>query len=476
MENASEGVSVPSVASEFLGACLPDRRLGARLIRIAEACCSAPEKGFPQVAGSDSQLEGIYRFLRNRRVSYGAVMEAHVERTAERVQAVGTAVVVHDTTEMQFRGEVRREGLGFLRGKDQGFLVHCALAVAADGSKRPLGVMGLKPWVRSGPARSESMPPHRSGSEYAKQTDKESDRWAELVEQSAKRCGDAKLVHVMDREADAYPLLNRMRKQGHAFVVRMARNRVVSAEGSDEWERLSAVVSRAEDLLEVEVPLSRRKGSNVPRARRAFAPRDSRIARLRFSAARVSIKRPHYLSDVPASLPINVVRVHEVGAPEGTDPVEWVLATSEPIESREDVEAIVNFYRTRWLIEEFFKSLKTGCSFEHRQLESYHALLNALALFVPIAWQLLLLRNLARTKPNEPASAVLSQNQVQVLVACSKKRLPSSPTVREALYAVAALGGHLRNNGDPGWQVLGRGIEKLLVLEVGWNASRKRDQ
>jgi hypothetical protein len=35
------------------------------------------------------------------------------------------------------------------------------------------------------------------------------------------------------------------------------------------------------------------------------------------------------------------------------------------------------------------------------------------------------------------------------------------------MLAVAALGGHLKNNGEPGWIVLGRGMEDLLLLEHG---------
>ena len=30
------------------------------------------------------------------------------------------------------------------------------------------------------------------------------------------------------------------------------------------------------------------------------------------------------------------------------------------------------------------------------------------------------------------------------------------------------FGGHLRGNGEPGWQVLGRAYESLLLVEFGW--------
>jgi IS4 transposase len=50
-----------------------------------------------------------------------------------------------------------------------------------------------------------------------------------------------------------------------------------------------------------------------------------------------------------------------------------MLYTSEPIDTAEQLLTIVDQYRSRWVIEEFFKALKTGCAFEKRQLESYRA-------------------------------------------------------------------------------------------------------
>jgi hypothetical protein len=50
--------------------------------------------------------------------------------------------------------------------------------------------------------------------------------------------------------------------------------------------------------------------------------------------------------------------------------------------------------------------------------------------------------------------------------------LSATPTNCEVYSALAALGGHLRSNGEPGWIVLGRAYEKLLVLEQGWLAAQ----
>jgi len=153
-----------------------------------------------------------------------------------------------------------------------------------------------------------------------------------------------------------------------------------------------------------------------------------------------------------------------------------LLFTTLPVDSKTQIALVVDHYRTRWTIEEFNKALKTGCAYEKRQLESEHTLFNLLAILVPVAWRLLLLRSLARDHADAPATEALTPTQIQVLAATSHRKLSSDPTVREALLAVAGLGGHIKNNGEPGWAVIGRGFEELLLLERGWNAAKRSDQ
>jgi len=72
----------------------------------------------------------------------------------------------------------------------------------------------------------------------------------------------------------------------------------------------------------------------------------------------------------------------------------------------------------------------------------------ALAIFLPIAWQLLLLRSLARAQPDEPTALVLTTSQCEGLrAAVPALELPARPTVAPALRAVAYLGGHFTKRG-----------------------------
>jgi hypothetical protein len=121
---------------------------------------------------------------------------------------------------------------------------------------------------------------------------------------------------------------------------------------------------------------------------------------------------------------------------------------------------------------QFFKALKTGCAIEKRQPGDLHALSNALALFILIAWQLLLLESEARERPHSPAKGVLSADELNVLRAVSRLPLPAEPTTLQAMLAIAALGGHLKHNGPPGWQTLASGLHTLLILVAAWNLRR----
>ncbi len=46
------------------------------------------------------------------------------------------------------------------------------------------------------------------------------------------------------------------------------------------------------------------------------------------------------------------------------------------------------------------------------------------------------------------------------------------PTNEEAAKALGKLGRLRRSNDPPGWAILGRALERLLIMEIGWNLHR----
>lgn len=439
---------------ELVGAQFGDVRLTRRLEKIAADLEANPKASFPVAADDPAALEATYRFLANDSVTPERILGPHLTMTVERAVAAKTVLVAHDSTECRFTGE--REVLGRLGSDDaKGFLAHVALALRADETREPLGVLGIEPMFRN----ATKAPRHASG-------DGELKRWWQMVVAVEQRlAARASAIHLMDCEADAYWLFARMIEGQHRFVIRLRWDRRISVPQPGAF-RLGEKLAMAEHLVTRDVPLARRLPPRSTKDRKAHPPRSARLATLSISGVRVTTPRPPY-SEGPPSITFHVVHVIELQPPMGEAPIEWRLATTEPIDTPADLERIVDVYRARWVIEEYFKALKTGCSFEKRQLTSRKTILNALALFVPVAWRLLRIRSVARSDEGRPAAELLTPLQHQILVKHPKLRMPISATAADALGVIARLGGHIKNNGAPGWQVLGRGFEKLLVMEQG---------
>lgn len=455
--------------SDELGAAeLGDKRLNRRLATIVEQLITEPDASFPAAAGGDASLEATYRFLNNESVTPAGILAPHVAATVRRATESDLILVAHDTTDMEFHGEA---DVGWIDRRRRGFLAHFALAITADDARRPLGVLGLRTLFRQGERKSR-----RTRKQRRFNSDSEERRWGDLVDDvEAALAGRARAIHIMDREADSYRLFSAFIAQERRFVVRMSFDRRVVDDG--ECQKVSDVLRKATAVLTREVPLAPRPRPPGTFVRRAHPPREARIATLSVSAQRIVLKRSDWAGNHgPLQLPVHVVRVWEENPPPNVPPVEWRLITTEPIDTPDDVARIVDIYRARWIIEEYFKALKTGCAFERRQLQNRRALLNALAVFAPIAWQLLLLRALSRLSPTKPATEALTPLRLTLLERHPRVKLPAGATLHEAMLAIAQLGGHIRNNGEPGWLVLGRGYEKLLLLEEGARLTLSCDQ
>ncbi len=455
------------VVREFEGATLGDQRRLTRLKRLGQALSVDPSASIPNATKTEAGLEAAYRFLGNSAVSVDGILAGHFQQTAARAALEPVVLAVHDTTIFKFKGE--REGLGPAHG-GRGFYTHVTLLVAPGEERTPLGVIALQKWKRKEAGKKKKkkqQKQNKSGQSF------EAMRWKEGAALAESRVSDcSSLVHIMDREGDSYDLWAQLADGKSRFVIRNSRNRNV-ADGSS----LVDTIAGAEVVVEREVLLSRRAKSKMPDGRKQAQSRAGRLARLALCGQTVTIERPsNCLATLPSTLKVNFVHVREIGTNGTNEPVDWMLATTEPIGTAEEIERVVDMYRSRWVIEDFFKALKTGCDYENRQLESEHTLSNALAIFVPIAWRLLLIRSLSRSSAEAPASDALTATQIEVLVAENKGKLPAMPTVRQAMLAIARLGGHIKNNGEPGWLVLGRGFQYLLILERGWISAKRSDQ
>lgn len=461
------------LGEEYEGAALGDERRTRRLQKVVRALEADPSAPLPRAMGTEGALEGCYRFLNNDRVAADAILAPHVRQTRRRASAYEEVWVAHDTVAFRARDDERIEGMGPLTSKAgaRGFFGHVSLALSPTEVRDPLGVVGMRTLVRS---------EKRSYSKKVKTLNdptNEYRRWRESVDAVEKSFeGTVPVIHVMDREADVYELFAHFVERGHRFVIRLSDNRATPERvpGTRRHVRLSDVLEGLDTVAERHVPLSHRKAQGGAKRRKIHPARKERTAHLSIRTATVEIARPAPLpKDLPASLTLKIVHVVERNPPDGEPPVEWKLLTTEPVDTEAEALRVVDIYRSRWRIEELFKALKTGCAFEKRMFRSFAAIKRLLAVFLPVAWRLLRLRTLAATIPDRPGTDALSPTQIAVLRTVNKRGpIPDEPTVLDIFVAIAGLGGHLKRNGPPGWQVLGRGLDSLLNYEVGWRAAR----
>ena len=166
-------------------------------------------------------------------------------------------------------------------------------------------------------------------------------------------------------------------------------------------------------------------------------------------------------------LKVTAVLAREVGAPEGVEPIEWLLLITWPVTTLKMARRRVRWYALRWGIECWHKVLKVVCGVERRQMKSARALERALALDMIVASRVLLLSRLGKEHPELPAARFYSPEELAVLEVKKKEtgKFPQSQelTLLQANILAAMLVGFWGRTGDghPGPQILAEGLRML---------------
>lgn len=448
--------AIGRVSEVFSHAELGDLRLVRRAVALAEALAQKPKLSLPQVWSTSAALEAGYHFLRNPRSNFTALMAPVQQATHSEALEVSSLLVLHDTTDCACPAADPEE-VGFLPSGKAGFFIHHALCIRED--RTPVGMAWSDVWGRS--QRSTGRGRHVPGRELDKLEERESDRWLEGISEAHLWTeGCEQVVHVLDSEGDSFRIFDHLQTLQAQFVVRLHHNRRLD-DGN-----IGDALSQAPIKLRRSIAVSPRKAKSAPRS--TYSERETRNAEVSIRCVRADIQPPRYM---PEAIELNIVQVLEENPAAGCEPVSWVLATSLPIQTKAQIERVIDIYRARWVIEEFHKALKSGCMFEKRLLESFESITTLLALSYPIACELLRVRSRAR-QSGILASQVLRPTLLQCLRAHPEARpLPANPTAEEALAVIAGLGGHIKWNGPPGWQTLAAGYVQILAFEKGWIAA-----
>lgn len=447
-----------SITNEFSLAEFGDQRLTKRLVRLAQCMANQPNQSIPAAAGNWGQACGAYRFLDNQSVSPAAILAAHSAQCVQRVAPMPVMLAVNDTTSLNYSGHLCTRGLGLVnnkRGKTRGLFLHSLLAFSPE--EQPLGLLDMQFWARDPSTYGIN---HQRNSRPIEQ--KESFKWLrcyQALQAVAAETPNTRWVYVGDREADLYELfeLAQAESTNPAVLARIQHDR--GLEGSSQ--RLFARLASAPEAGQIQVRVPRRPG------------RAARTATVTIRFCPVQISAPLLKKQRPGQQ-LWAVEAIEQDPPAKTEPLHWRLLTTLPVEDLAAAVEKVRWYSVRWAIEVFHKVLKSGFGVETAQLQSAQRLQRYVTIKAVLAWRVMAMTYLGRTRPDGKLGQILVPEEWQVLKAVMKEeveKLTQEPTVSDVIRWVGRLGGHLgrRGDGDPGPLTLARGLQRLADLTAGWN-------
>ena len=440
-------------AEEHFSQCLlGDKRRTQRLVKVAAAMANNPSGSLPDQLVEWADLKAAYALFAREEVTFNAIATPHWEMVRKRTS--GRYLILDDTTELDFGRHRDIKGLGPTgNGSGLGFLLHNGLMVNAD-TEELVGLAGQAIHYREKKPKGRK----RENSSQIKKRRRESEVWGKVVDAIGKPAEGVQFIHVMDRGADNFEVYCHMLLQDCDWVVRASHLK----------RKIIPEVGKVKMQLDQYLPHLTPAGSYQLHLR-TRPQQPERVAKLEVSIGTILMPTPSQMSPwvrelKPRPIPMNVVHVAEVDAPQGVEPIRWTLFTSLPVSNLNEAWKVIEYYERRWLIEEYHKALKTGCQVEARQLHGKSGLEAITALLGIQAVRLLQLKSIARTAPDKPARQVVPQIWIRILqkIRPKLKCIPEL-TIRQFYREVAKLGGFLgrKGDGEPGWITLWRGWEKL---------------
>jgi transposase-like protein/transposase Tn5 family protein len=469
----------PWVTEEMQTVSLQDRRLDSRLQEVLSQLAARPTASIPAACGGRSEMEAAYRLFDNDKVTFENILQSHQETTRRRIAEQPLVIAAQDTTEIDFtRPEAQVLGAGPLSdGGRRGLFLHLLHAFTPDGTA--LGTVEARPWVREeGPSLQHSLTLNQRKRRPLEE--KESYRWVSTLRQAhelARQCPQTRIVCVADSEADIYELLveGTSRSQGAAWIVRAYIDRALEVEKGEvqaTHRHLREKLLAQPVLFTKTIKVRARKAKLSCDRHLRRQPRQSRQAEMEVRAGQVILRPPPRQGQKLPPLTVNVVLVREINPPNGDTPVEWLLLTSLPVESIEQVREVIECYCVRWMIEVFFRTLKSGCRVEERRFETMDRQLRCLAVYLIVAWRTLYVCRLGQAFPDISCEAIFEPAEWKSVYRVVQQKLPPQepPTLGAMVRMVAQLGGYVNRprKQPPGPQTLWLGLQRMHDFALCW--------
>ena len=348
------------------------------------------------VAGSSSSIAdamSAYRFADNPNVRLPDLRSARLKATLDAALEGETILLINDVSTLNYYAHESKEDRRAVGdGKGKGYEYVCDLAVSLE-REQPLGVLHDCLITADGPDDAdvidyraalpmEDFPESSMGRVACNHKHMLICHNRHIVESSP----GVHFVTVADREFDDHWFFADRMSKGEDFVIRSNALRNVQVV-KPQWLPDSAVTMRhaglplldghvcaAMESLVASVPLTPFKSvfldGNGRLTDEASAKEEARLSVGTFKVVLYrDAKRDKIYVRPKDYVRLNVVVVKEMSPPPGREPIQWVLFTSLPTDTPGQIAKVVRIYELRWIIECFFKYLKSGFGLEDIRLD-----------------------------------------------------------------------------------------------------------
>jgi len=423
--------------AQFEGLNLGDKRLNKRAQLIARNMMKKPSASINMQSENWSESKGAYRFFDSEKVSFQELIKPHIECVKAKANSLELVLAIQDTCYISYGHHSSVTDLGHIGAEDtSGVILHNTLAVNPS-SKHPSVIGVLDQWIHN-------------------RKDMKDDNWKEtnLWQEASSRINidvtKTRVVEVMDREGSVFDIMKQSLSLRHEFLIRTKSNKYVR---NPFRHQIIEVGSKITAAGHIEIDVQKKEGQK------------KRKATLEIKYLPIEVPGPHGRKD--ESINCSLVQAVEVNSPENQEPLSWYLLTSVEVNSIEDALKVIEWYKYRWVIEEYHKCIKTGCKVQSKQFRSSFRIENYLGIAGIIAVKLLQIRDLMRINPDELACKVVDQLSLKIIQKYHK--IDKELTIKEFYILVAKMGGFLnrKSDGDPGWQTLWKGQLQLFWMVEG---------
>lgn len=450
--------------AELSGCEFKDKRLGDRFKKIAKALASGSGKSIPQVCEEWAMTKSAYRFLSNDRVEESEILAGHFQQTGERIEKCeGPVLVLHDTTEFTYHRE-DPEDIGYTRKlpaskrvkaafgdnhKACGILMHASLAVTPEGL--PLGLTSVRFWSRQ-VFKGTNQLKRKVNPTRIPIEEKESIKWIRNLQESTlgMPSDPSMLIHVGDRENDIYEYFCECKQLGCYFLIRSCVNRL--ADDTTIAEELATQESYFKHSITA-----------------VDAAGQMQVADLKVKTKNIELHPPADKQAKYSSIKVAIVSATEIEKPANRERIRWTLITNLPVKKQQDALKVLDWYKQRWKIEQYFKILKSGFKAEESKLRTAERLSRLISIFCILAWRIQWITMLNRE--SSQLSPKIAFDDVDIKLLTLSWRGPEPPaTLSDYIIQLARMGGYLARKSDPppGNTIIWRGLNRLHELRAGY--------